>query len=769
MTSVSIYKNRDYDWGMVLQSLRTKAGLKQTELAKLAGVSEKSIQNWESGVTYPKAASLQKLIEIFAQRQAFTAGHELTEAESLWEKALSEAPRFNVPFDTFWFKTLLHQQKSTHLTVVPSPAPQVPPPHNLPNRLTSFVGRQAELDLLTDWLKPAETQTERTAPPIRLVTLRGTGGVGKTSLAIEAGCQLLPHYPDGCWLVELAALQNPNLVNQQIAFALKVAEPKDGSPVLNSVIAHLKERRALLILDNCEHLVEACAVIAERLLTECAQLRLIITSREVLNIDGEQIYHLPSLSFPQTEAESSIEAMQMLDFPAVRLFVERARSVQHQFSLNAENSEAVSQICRYLGGIPLALELAAARLKILSVAQIAARLNTVFDLLTEGRRTALPRQQTLRATIEWSYGLLGEPEQRLFERLSVFAGSFDTEAVKRICSDDKLEQAEIFALLGRLVDKSLVTCEESAENSPPRYKILETLRQFGQEKLQTANQLANLQERFGQYYLELAQKAEPELKGATQLKWLNYLDTEYPNLRVVLEWSMAAPYDISRGRLGLQLGAALGRFWIMRGYLNEGRAALEGLQRLANSLGLQQTPEYGWALNRNSILTQLQGDYDQVEALLQESLTLFKELNDKAGIAESLNQFGAVNYHLGNYPRALSYFEEVLLLRRELGDKQAIANTLNNLGATAQTQGNHEIAERYHEESLSIRREIADKHGMAHSLNNLAGVATLKREYTKAIGYVEESLKIRREIGDKHGILMSILNLGKGFHDQKIH
>src|ERR671916_668446 len=405
-------------------------------------------------------------------------------------------------------------------------APRNPerPPNNLALELSSFVGREKEL-----------TEVERLLEHNRLVTLTGSGGCGKTRLALAAASEVVEGFEDGVWVVELAPLADPILVPQAVASVLGVREQPGRSPT-ETLADHLESKKVLLLLDNCEHLVDACATLAEALLRSCPELRVLATSREALGITGEVAWPVPSLSLPDLRRLSDIEGLPR--YESARLFVERATTAKPTFALTEENASAVAQVCYRLDGIPLAIELAAARTKVLSVEQIADRLEDSFGVLSAGGRTAMPRQHTLRATMDWSHELLSREERSLFRRLSVFAGGFTLEAAEAACSgllpDGELEQGEVLDGLSGLVDKSLVAVGE--KDGEARYRLLETVRQYGQEKLERSGETAEIQRRHAGFMLGLAEEAGPELKGPRQGEWLGRLETEHGNLRAAMRW-----------------------------------------------------------------------------------------------------------------------------------------------------------------------------------------------------------------------------------------
>jgi predicted ATPase/class 3 adenylate cyclase len=616
--------------------------------------------------------------------------------------------------------------------------------HNLPVQLTSFIGREREL-----------TEVKRLLTTTRLLTLTGSGGCGKTRLTLQVAADLLEEHPDGVWLVELAALADPALVTQTAAAALGVRE-EAGRPLIETLVDYLKPKALLLVLDNCEHLLSACAQLAEHLLRACPQLRMLATSREGLGIAGELTYRVPSLSLPEPRQLPPVE--RLMEYEAVRLFAERAVFTEPCFAMREQNAPAVARVCQRLDGIPLAIELAAARLKALPVEQIAVRLDDRFRLLTGGSRTALPRQQTLRAAIDWSYDLLSEPERALLRRLSVFAGGWRLEASEAICAGEGIEDWEVLDLLAALVEKSLVQYEEAGNEA--RYRLLETIRQYGAEKLTAAGEEAGLRERHRDWYLALAEQAKPELHGPRQGEWLARLEEEHDNLRVAL----AACIQRGEAEAGLRLGGALWWFWMVRGYLGEGRERLAGALALPGSEG--RTAARGRALNGAGALAHHQGDFEGARALYEESLAIFRQLGYQLGISELLNNLGILARYQGDYEGARVLYEESLAIKRQLGHQQGIAASLGNLGIVAFEQGDYEPARAFCEESLAIFRQLGHRQGISQSLNILATVARYQGDYEGAGALYEESLAISRQLGHQWGIAHSLDGLGHVTSDQ---
>ena len=423
--------------------------------------------------------------------------------------------------------------------------------NNLPAALTPFMGRQSEIEQLRQMLDD---------PVYRLVTLTGAGGVGKTRLALRVAHELQSCYPQGAWLVELASLSDPELIPQTVAAAFDL-RPERDRPILTALLDYLRNRNLLLVLDNCEHLVTACASLVNSLLQNCPDLHILATSREVLGIEAERTFLVPSLSFP--EAGRGLSPEELTQYAAVDLFTRRARVALPGFELNKANAGTVTQICRHLDGIPLALELAAARLRMMDVEQIASQLEYRFRLLSGGDRAAPPRMQTMRASIDWSYQLLPQAERELLRRLSVFAGGWTLPAAQAVCADDALPEADFLDLLGRLINKSLVLVNRRKDQEI-RYHLLETVRQYAQEKLAESGEAGRIRDRHMPYFLSLAIRAEPELIGAEQAAWFDRLELEHDNFRLALGWSLEG--GAARAEAGLRMANSLWWFWFQRGH-----------------------------------------------------------------------------------------------------------------------------------------------------------------------------------------------------------
>jgi predicted ATPase/DNA-binding NarL/FixJ family response regulator len=618
------------------------------------------------------------------------------------------------------------------------------PPNNLPLELSSFVGREKEL-----------SEVKRVLEDTRLLTLTGSGGCGKTRLALEAAAGVLAEgFEDGVWLVELAPLADPSLVAQAVAFTIKVRE-QPGRSLTETLSEHLGSKRLLLVLDNCEHLVEACAALAEALLRSCPELRILATSREALGLTGEVAWPVPSLSLPDLRRLPEVESLTL--YESSRLFVERAVAVRPSFALSAQNAAAVVQVCYRLDGIPLALELAAARMKVLPVEQIADRLDDCFGLLTAGGRTAMPRHKTLHATMDWSHDLLPEEERVLFRRLSVFSSGFSLEAAESVCAGENLERDEVLGLLSHLVDKSLVVARE--RDGEARYRLLETVRQYGQEKLEgdedagkmpavprmdtVSGEAGRVRERHARHYLALAHEAEPELKGERQVAWLERLEREHDNLRSAMRWLL------ERGEPGevAGLGWALWLFWGIRGHFAEGRRWME--QALSAKGSARPASARAKALYVEGMMANYQGDHRSAELLLEESLGLFRDVEDKLGTAYALSNAGFAALGQGQHQRAVTIIEEAVDLFLEEGEKWGAAMMLGFLAVAWRDRGDHGRAKRLAERGLALSWEVGERQAISAALYTLATLAQAERDHERARDLLDEGLKLSAELGNE--------------------
>jgi len=637
-------------------------------------------------------------------------------------------------------------------------------PNNLPVQLTTFIGRENEI---------AEIKQE--LEDHRLITLTGSGGTGKTRLLLQVAAELLDHFDHGVWFVELAPLADPELISQTILSAIGISE-QPGKMSIELLKEYLPEKKLLIILDNCEHLIDASAQVANTLLNAAPSLKILASSREALGVKGELSYPVPSLSLPDPKHLPVIE--QLSQYEAVRLFIDRASLVSPHFDVDKENAPAIAQICYRLGGIPLAIELAAARVKMMSVEQISARLDDRFRLLTGGARTALPRQQTLRALIDWSYDILTENERLLLRRLSAFAGGWTLEAAEEVCAGNGIDSYEILDLLSQLVNKSLVIVIEHSQSGETRYRMLETIRQYTREKLLETGGSEIIRDRHLAYFVKLTEQAEPELYGPNQVLWLNRLENEVDNLRMALEWSLGTDVES-----GLRIATIPWRFWQAHGYLQEienwmrqllgqysttdalhARAlavcslyvfqqgnlteaiamASQSLQ-MARTLSDKQTEAF--SLSVLGVITATQGNVGVGAPLLEQSLSLYRSLGDKIGQANAIYW---LSVNSSDLERARPFTEEGLRLYRELGDLSGIASSLISLARLTFWGGDFSSADPWLEEALSIFRQLGDQTTEAYALNACGNLAYWQGDYSQAIAYYEEAIVLSEKVGDHY-------------------
>lgn len=630
---------------------------------------------------------------------------------------------------------------------VPPSLPHLPVTSTLPMSLHRLIGRELELAALTELLG---------APSVRLLTLTGPGGCGKTQLALAAAGAMAGTFADGARWVDLAGLADPSLVPQAVAATLGIRE-QPGRRLAETLPELLSSRQLLLAMDNCEHLIHACATFAAHLLSVCPQVRILATSREALGLIGETVWSVPSLPAPDPGQLPSFE--ELAGYASVQLFVARAVAVRSSFELTDLNAEAVAHICARLDGLPLALELAAARVKHLTPHQIAARLDDRFALLTTGSRVAPVRQQTLKATLGWSYDLLQPSEQTLFRRLSVFAGSWTLAAAEVVCSDHQLGQGEILDLLARLIDRSLVVMQPQRDEA--RYRQLETIRQYGTELLRKAGETEAMRRRHAALFLAVAIAALPErddLAAREELSTssLRRLEAERDNLRAALDWSLvsASNDDV---RAGLQAAAALMRFWEMHNDLREGSERLTAFLR--HPASAPRTIVRAKAALAAGRLAYAHGDHQAGRDWLLEGLTIFRELDDQRGIAASLTHLAHSGWRHPDYPTERSLHEASLAIYRSLGDTWGIAISLifmaNHLVSLSETN-RVELAR----EGLALFLELGSIEGIVFARYVLVKAALLAGDYVSATVLTEETVALLPELEDQHDVIWTQLQQG---------
>jgi predicted ATPase/DNA-binding CsgD family transcriptional regulator len=602
---------------------------------------------------------------------------------------------------------------------------------NIPVHLTSFVGREREIAELTQLLDD-----------VRLLTLVGAGGVGKTRLALRLARDLESSVADGVWVVELAALQDPDLVAYAVAATLNVRERPDAS-IRAALCEILQARELVLVLDNCEHLLAACAELVQDLLLACPRLRVVATSRQPLGVSGEATWRVPSLAVLDPRVASGDE---LGASDAVRLFLDRSRSVLPGFALTDLNAASVAQICRRLDGIPLAIELAAARVNALGVEQILARLDDRFRLLADASRRVPARHRTLAATVEWSHDLLTDDEKLLFRRLAVFAGGWTLEAAEAVCSGDGLQAEEVFDRLSRLADRSLVVVE--GQETVARYGLLETLRQYGWQRLEASGEAAILRDRHLNWYLALAQRADAAFNGPAQAMWLTVLEREHDNARAALRWCL----DSSANDRALALATAYASFWEIRGhrYRTEGRRWLE--DGLAASSPDAPGPTWARAAYWAGTFAAEQFDFRRAVVLLQDSLDRCEVLQDQRGRAEALHGLGQVALQQGDYAQAKDRLSRSGQLARELGDQLMLAWVLRALGSVARAQGDPDQALSLANESLVLCRTIGDDHQAGHVLDQIGEAHRDRRDLDLATAAHARGMALLAAAGCEEGV-----------------
>jgi predicted ATPase/class 3 adenylate cyclase len=704
--------------------------------------------------------------------------------------------------------TDLYSTETCFQLVAPGLPAEFPPlrsldtyPHNLPVQVTSFIGREKEIAeigrLLIGTVKANHPQAHSLPPAAtyRLVTLVGVGGAGKTRLAMQTASFWLDNLPDGAWLVEMGTLVDPELVPQMVAKELGVCyQSRQNLP--SALTDYLHSRQTLLVLDQCEHLLEACTQLADMLLRTCPDLKILATSREALNIPGELVFHMPPLSLPDSESAQR-EKPTLVDYAqsdAVSLFIKRAASVQPDFLLSEQNAPHVAQICQRLDGLPLAIELAAMRVNTLPVGGISARIENRFRLLTGSPRTTLSHPQSIRAIIDWSYDLLSPSERTLLGRLAVFAGGWTLEAVTAICTDDQqmaeylerrsgidrrasispwngqerrsgidrrsltdvlIPAASIAGLLTHLVEKGLVTTGTS--NDQKRYRMVGIIHQYSREKLLSSGEAERMHSRHLSYFANLAVEAEPKLWGTEQAAWFKQIEVEIDNFRTALEWAEASP-DMAEVESGLQLAGSLWQYWITLGCRSEGSDRLERLFARTDVAG--HTAERARALNLAGILAAQNRNLPEARQYLEQAQSIGSELGDQFKIAHSHYGLGLAAFIEGDLDAAKQQYEASLTLFRSLDHQAGISVALRDLGELALRENDLEKSRQYFEESLVICQQMGHKLGAAEAHNALGSITKRYGDLTAAQQNFQEALTILREINHLPAIAEALMGLG---------
>jgi predicted ATPase/transcriptional regulator with XRE-family HTH domain len=734
-------------FGDLLKYLRKREELTQRELALLVGYSDTQISRLEQSQRVPDAATLKALF----------------------------VPALHLEHEPHWVTRLLELAKQARLGELPTTT--TVHPNNLPASLTTFIGREKEQAEILKWIGTH-----------RLVTLTGSGGVGKTRISLKVGEQVLDEYANGVWLVELAPLSDPELLPQSVASALGIVTQSTRSHT-ELLINFLRPKMALLILDNCEHLLDASAHLADTLLKHCPHLKILATSREPLGILGEVVYHMPSLRLP--DIQQTLEKFR--EYESVRLFEERAQLVQPDFKLTMENASSIAQICSRLDGIPLAIELAAARVYMISTAQIAVRLDNRFNLLTGGGRTTLPRQQTLRASIDWSWNLISNPERALLRRLTIFAGGWTLEAAESVCSAaGDIKPQEVLELMTQLVAKSLVIANRQSGRER-RFHLHETIRQYAHEKLIEAGEQENIRSGHLKYFLNLSELAEPALHGPHQIEWYDRLTDERDNFRVALAHASGLDASMADLEAGLSISARLMDYWVVCD-LREG---LRWSRELIQNHKSQTFPQARAKalITQGYILWHMQ-QFEAVRSIAEECLAVFRNCGDQQGEYDALMLMGNMRqfasgieqraefsrqalalarsmgdvlrqafalYMLGwdqrDHQQGREQLEEAVVLFRQAGDWRFLAQTLGVLGLTVLSNGDLESAQEFLDEADEVNQQ-SNNRAMEFVLTGKGILCMLRGEYEQARAFLQKNIDDLEKMGNRMGVLWGRARLG---------
>jgi predicted ATPase/transcriptional regulator with XRE-family HTH domain len=712
-------------FGQWLKRRRKACDLTQQELAQRVACSKELIAKIEADARRPS----KQIAERLADQLGLASGERVSFLQAARAQRGVDrlaAPSWSGPQPAFVPTVALPRRLAARRT-------------NLPAQPTALIGRERELVDVTSLLRRTDTQ---------LVTLTGPGGVGKTRMALRVAAELLDDFVDGIYIVDLAPVRDPGLVVAAIVRTLGV-RATDARPLVEDLIAYLGTRQLLLLLDNFEQVLEAASDISA-LRAGAPGLKLLVTSRTVLHLSGEHEFAVPALAFPDHAQLPPLE--QLTQYAAVQFFIMRAQAAQASFAVTSATAQAIAEICYRLDGLPLALELAAARIKLFPPQALLGRLASgALALLSGGARDLPARQQTLRATMSWSYDLLEEAEQRLFARLAIFVGGWTLEAAEAVCGAAGEPSAAVLDSLAALVDQSLVRVVE--RDGAPRFSMLETIREYALERLEASGEAEALRERHARYFVELTEGAQRELASAALAAWLDRLEAEEGNLRAALGWSHAAASDVD-AEVGLRLAGALLKFWQLRGRLSEGRAQLAmALSRSAAPIAARAR-----ALNTAGQLAFQQGDSAAARPLYEESLAIYRQLADQPGIAMALSSLGRLAGQQQDYARAVALLEESVALEQSLGNQAGMAFSLNML---AWVQNDPVRSAVGLERALAIYRKLGDIEHMLPLLNYLSLNVWLQGDYARAAAFQAEALALARQVGAKDGIVAALIGQGQ--------
>ena len=716
-------------FGDLLKYLRRRAQLTQRELAIAVGYSEAHLSRLEKNQRLPDLATLAAL---------FIPALGLEEEPEIISRLLELAAITRGETLPSGGKFTVTQSVSEELAET---VETIEVPSNLPLQLTSFIGRETETEELKRLL-----QEEK----FRLLTLVGAGGCGKTRLALQIAEQIVPDYPDGTWFVDLTPVTDSNLVPRTTAAILGISESHSQETIKN-LVNFLRPKKTLIVFDNCEQILTGVAPLIESLLRTCPQLQILTTTREVLNIAGEKQYHVSPL--PTPPKDSALNVQDISAFDSVQLFVQRARNVRSDFDLTNENAANVAQVCRRLDGIPLAIELAAARVSLLRVHQIESQLNDRFTLLTGGHRT-LPRHQTLRAMVDWSHDLLSEEEQKFFRRLSLFSGGWTLDAANAVAADTASDSPTL-EILSHLVDKSFINVERLL-GEEARYTMLETLREYAFDKLAIVQETAPTHARHFDFFYALTQQAR--LYGNEKGWWLDKLEVEFDNIRAALSWWFENNRDnASTTEKAMRMVLSVLDFYWFRGFTVEGREWMDrfiAIEMPASPLRALLLQKAGWFARGN-------GDFKKADTLLKRALDMAKDVSDWNRAAWALGDLGLSARDQGDKPQSIRYFTEGLKFARQSGEDRAIGVLLFNLAESYELLEDLKKAEDLWEQGLDLFREAGDKTHIAWGLEGLAGTAYLAKDLAGALKFHRESLRIKVEVMDRLGIAYSFEGLAQ--------